>query len=411
MSRQPDREPPSPSGRLNSGGATDLENVDGLLKQAGHGVFRAGRTARKIGQRGGFGAGPGGLLGTPGREVHDGCDGGGHPDKDQEGEHILRIADGQVAHRRGGEVVHQQAAPERRNDRGPQATDERHGDRPRELDQRGRGQVLVRIHGEHQLEQRRQENRENEADPDPGPAQVPFQVPLPGNARAAAAGGLRDREDVDVAGAAGHAAGNAPAANGLRQSGEPALAGEPDDDLAGVDAAGEVEQGAGRISAGHDVVAAAKVLDQPALGFEGLRRLAGHPVGRPHVHRQQVAAVDPVEDPGAAADQGLAVGAAGQPDDDALAGGPAGLDPVALPVPGQAFVHPVRQPQQGQLTQCGQIARTEVIREGGIDPVSRVRSCRPRAAGAGARGRCPPAGSARPGGQCHQEWSRRGGSG
>ena len=89
------------------------------------------------------------------------------------------------------------------------------------------------------------------------------------------------------------------------------------------------------------------------------------------MHRQEVAAVDPVEDAGAAADQGFALGAAGQPDDDPLPGRPAGFDAVSRPIPCEPLVHPVRQPQQGQLTQGRQVARTVVVGERGIDPVSR----------------------------------------
>ncbi len=55
------------------------------------------------------------------------------------------------------------------------------------------------------------------------------------------------------------------------QAGELFVAGDADDDLGGVDAAGEVQEGGGRIFAGHHVVAAAQVQDQAALGLQRLR--------------------------------------------------------------------------------------------------------------------------------------------
>ncbi len=63
------------------------------------------------------------------------------------------------------------------------------------------------------------------------------------------------------------------------------------------------------------------------------------------------------------------LGAAGQPDDDPLAGRPAGFDALPCPIPCESLVHPVRQPQQGQLTQSCQVARAVVVGERGIDPV------------------------------------------
>ena len=119
------------------------------------------------------------------------------------------------------------------------------------------------------------------------------------------------------------------------------------------------------------MITPAKVLDKAALGLEGLRRFGADPLGGAHMDGQQITAVDAAEDAGAPADQGFAVRTARQPDDDPLTGRPAGFDAVAGPVPGQAFVHPVRQPEQGQFAQCGEVARPVVVREGGVDPVCR----------------------------------------
>ena len=71
--------------------------------------------------------------------------------------------------------------------------------------------------------------------------------------------------NVDGAGAADHPGAGVAATKACQQSGQAAAARDSDDDLGGVDAAGEVQQCGGRVFPGHEVVAAAKVLDQPAL--------------------------------------------------------------------------------------------------------------------------------------------------
>ena len=71
----------------------------------------------------------------------------------------------------------------------------------------------------------------------------------------------------------------------------------------------------------------------------------------------------------AAPDERLALGAPGQAHDDALAGRPAVLDPVLGPVLRQPFVHPVGQPQQGELAQRAEVAQPEIVGQGGIDLV------------------------------------------
>ena len=95
-------------------------------------------------------------------------------------------------------------------------------------------------------------------------------------------------------------------------------------------------------------------------------------VGGDHVHRQQLGAGRALGQPGAAPDQGLALGAAGDGDDDALLGRPGLLDPVRAPVVVELVVDPVGQPQQGQLAERGQVADPEVRRERGVDLVGLV---------------------------------------
>ena len=64
--------------------------------------------------------------------------------------------------------------------------------------------------------------------------------------------------------------------------------------------------------------------------------------------------------------------AAGQRDHDPLAGLPGGLDAVLGPVPLQALVHLVGQPEQGQLPQGGEVAGAEVVGQRGVDLLRRV---------------------------------------
>ena len=150
------------------------------------------------------------------------------------------------------------------------------------------------------------------------------------------------------------------------------MPGDANDDLGRVDAAGEVQQGGGRILPGHDVVAAAQVQDEVALGLQRLGGFAGNAVSGTDVDRQQVPAVDPVEDAGPPADQDFPFRAAGQPDDDPLPGWPAFIDALFGPVLGEALVHPVGQPQQGKFAQRREVAQPEVVREGRVDLVGRV---------------------------------------
>src|SRR5579885_3640133 len=72
----------------------------------------------------------------------------------------------------------------------------------------------------------------------------------------------------------------------LRDAAAPAGA---QDELGGVDAAGEVEQRLGDVVADHLVVRAAEAFDQlPLPGQVGRVRLGGQPVGPGDVHGEQV---------------------------------------------------------------------------------------------------------------------------
>ena len=117
------------------------------------------------------------------------------------------------------------------------------------------------------MQERGQEHRQEQAHRNTGPAEVAG-ARHPG---ALAAEGVRDHVDIDVPGIPDHPGADPAAQKTAQQSREVLAARDPDHDLGGVDAAGEVQQGGGRVFSGHDVVAAAQVLDQPPLLFERLR--------------------------------------------------------------------------------------------------------------------------------------------
>ncbi|OIQ86261.1 hypothetical protein GALL_319020 [mine drainage metagenome] len=77
-------------------------------------------------------------------------------------------------------------------------------------------------------------------------------------------------------------------------------------------------------------------------------------------------------DPGTAPDQRLSLRTSGHGHDDALASGPRRLDTLVAPVRGQRVVHPVGQPQQGQLSQGGQVPDPEVGRQRRVDLLGAV---------------------------------------
>ena len=105
-----------------------------------------------------------------------------------------------------------------------------------------------------------------------------------------------------------------------------------------------------------------------------IRRSSGlcESVGRDHVDGQQLGPGGPLGQPRAAADQGLALGAAGDRDDDPLLGRPGVLDLVGPSVVTERVVDPVGQPEQGELAQRGQVADPEVRRQRGVDVLGLV---------------------------------------
>ena len=130
--------------------------------------------------------------------------------------------------------------------------------------------------------------------------------------------------------------------------------------------------GVGDVVADDRVVAAAERLDQQPLLVQRRDARPGQPVAAGDVHGEQVAAGGAGGDAGGPPDQRVALRAAGERDDDALAGLPGGGDAVLLAVALQPLVDAVGQPEQGELAQRGEVAGPEVVRQRRVDLVGRV---------------------------------------
>ena len=134
----------------------------------------------------------------------------------------------------------------------------------------------------------------------------------------------------------------------------------------------KVEQGFGDVVPDHLVIGGPDGLGQPPLAGQRGRIGAGQAVGLGDVHGQQVAARRAGRDPGRPPDQRPALGAAGERDHHPLPGLPRALDLVLGAVALQPLVDLVRQPQQGQLAQRGEVPGPEVVGQRGVDLLRRV---------------------------------------
>ena len=98
---------------------------------------------------------------------------------------------------------------------------------------------------------------------------------------------------------------------------------------------------------------------------------SGQPVTARHVHREQLAA-RAGRDAGGTTDQGVALGSAGQRDDDPLLGFPGAGDAVLGPVALHALFDRVGQPEQREFAKRREVADAEVVAQRGVDPLGRV---------------------------------------
>jgi hypothetical protein len=120
------------------------------------------------------------------------------------------------------------------------------------------------------------------------------------------------------------------------------------------------------------VVRAAETLDQRPLPFQVRGVRPGEAVVAGDVHGEQVGALGACRDPCRTPDEGVALRAAGEGDDHALPGLPRRPDAVVGAVPVELLVDLVREPQQGQLSQRGEVPDPEVVAQRRIDRVRRV---------------------------------------
>ena len=143
------------------------------------------------------------------------------------------------------------------------------------------------------------------------------------------------------------------------------------DDLRRVQGARGLEQRGADVSADDLVVRAAELVEQLALLLEQGCTRRREPVLRDHVHADEVT-LRALRDPCGSADQALAVGRAGQRDEDALASLPRIGDAVPRPVVREGLVDPVPDPGERELAERRQVARPEVVRERRVDTLGRV---------------------------------------
>ncbi len=173
---------------------------------------------------------------------------------------------------------------------------------------------------------------------------------------------------VDVTGAAddGH--------RGTRpdELGEAAVPRGTDNDLRSVDAASEIQYGAGDVVADDEVEASTQALHEQPLALDLAGRRTDRSVRPDDVHRDQIAICDPTGDPGSAADQQRSLGAPGQCHHHPLPGHPGAGDAVFPAVPFETLVDPIGHPEQRQLAQRRQVALAEVVAQCGVDGPGRV---------------------------------------
>ena len=185
--------------------------------------------------------------------------------------------------------------------------------------------------------------------------------------------GVGDDVHVDVAGLADD--GRADPRSGERR-GQPSAPADADHELRGVHRPRELDESTRHVVADDLVVRAAERFHERALLGQGAGRRRAQTVLSRHVDGQQLASGRAGGDAGAAADERLTFGPAGQRHDDPFARLPGALDPVLGPVQLECAVDLVREPQQREFTERGEVAEPEVVRQRGIDPLGGVDEAR-----------------------------------
>ncbi len=147
--------------------------------------------------------------------------------------------------------------------------------------------------------------------------------------------------------------------------------GRPHHDLGGVQRAGGVEECLADVGTGDLVIGAAELCDELALLGEQFGGRRGEPILWDDVDRDEVA-LGALRDTGSTTHEPVAVARAGEGDEHALPRLPRLGDPVPAPVLGKPLIDPVGEPGERELAQRREIARAEVVRERGVDPLGPV---------------------------------------
>ena len=235
-------------------------------------MLAAQHVAGQVEQHLGVGAGPGRLPGAPGGQADDRANRRGDHHEYDQGEYLVRAGDNEGVVRLGEVVVEQQEPGDRGGDARPETSDDRGGHDHHHHRENVAGKRQLTAQAGQQHRRQRQPGRSDRKAGDPA-------------ARGQAAG--RGEMAPPLAGLLmghhmyvdrpGQRRGGYPDAAG-QQLGEPAPARHPQDQLGGVDAAGEVQQRVRDVIADDLVVGAAEALRQgPAAGPDGPgRHRPGH---------------------------------------------------------------------------------------------------------------------------------------
>ena len=152
---------------------------------------------------------------------------------------------------------------------------------------------------------------------------------------------------------------------------DPAPVGGAHHQLGGVLGSGHLHQGGCHVGADHLDVAPAEVVEEGTVLDETVVPRPGERVVGADVDPDQLG-LGPHGHAGGPADEHGAAPRAGERDHHPLLGLPRPDDVVALAVVVELLVHPVGDPQQGQLPQRGEVAGAEVVPEGGVDALGRI---------------------------------------
>ena len=303
-------------GALQEGHGLHGEGLAEAVEEGVEGGLAAQHAAGQEGEDLGLGAQAGGLVRAPGGQVDHRGDGNRHADEDRDGDDVLRVGDGQRVEGRGEVVVQQQRAERCGGQCGQQPAEQRCRHREGQEEQHVVGQPEV---GDDAVQQQREQGRPGDAgEPAPVTRARPSRAPrATGSPRPLAASSWVTRW-TSRSGPDSRA--TVALTPGPKTYCQALAARDAQDDLGGVDSAGEVQQGLRDVVADDVVEGAAEVFDQRALDGEFLGRGGGQAVAAGDVDGQDLAARALLGEARGAADERTALRAAGQADDDPLAG-------------------------------------------------------------------------------------------